>query len=152
MQYFFPKSSSPPDEGLLFHRIENLWHVGAGLFRKQLGQVYELQSRILHAWIQERRMLIHLRRALVYKPGVPASEMGDRLLAMNDIRIIRLKWKNMGSAEGLSSEDLLCRSLAVLTNTEGTEYLFKDGLDRYGDGLMDFLREEDMRIFMYYKK
>ncbi|CAI6340134.1 unnamed protein product [Periconia digitata] len=152
MQYFFPKSSSPPDEGLLFHRIESLWHVGAALFRKQMGQLYDLQSKILLSWLHERRMLSHLRRSLVYKPGVPASEMGDRLLAMNDIRIMRLKWKNMGTAEGFSSDDLLCRSLAVLTNTEGTECLFKDGIDRYGDGLIDFLREEDMRIFVYYKK
>lgn len=151
MQYFFPKPTSPPDEGLLFHRIESLWHLGAAVFSKQIGQLYDVHSRILLAWIRERRTLQHFRRTLVYKPGVPASEMVERLLAMNDMRIMRLKWKNMTCVTGMSSEDLLCRSLAVLTNTEGTEYLFKDGLDKYGDELFDFLRQEDMKIFVYKK-
>jgi len=149
MQYFFPRPSAPPDEAVLLHKMETLWHLGTNLFRKQLGTHYDLQTNLFHAWVTERRKIAQLRHALTYAPGVPAAEMVDRLLAMNDLRVMRLKWKNMSSAEGLSSEDLLCRTFAILTNTEGTEYLFKDGLDRLNEGVFEFLRSEDMRILMH---
>jgi hypothetical protein len=149
MQYFFPRPSAPPDEAVLLHKMETLWHLGVHLFRKQIGPHYDLQTNLFHAWVTERRKIAQLRHAMTYAPGVPAAEMVDRLLAMNDLRVMRLKWKNMSSAEGLSSEDLLCRTFAVLTNTEGTEYLFKDGLDRLNEGVFEFLRSEDMRILMH---
>ena len=149
MQYFFPKPSAPPDEAVLLHKMESLWHLNTPVFRKQIGPHYDLQTKVLHSWITERRKIAQLRQALTYAPGVPAVEMVDRLLAMNDLRVMRLKWKNMSSADGLSSEDLLCRTFAILTNTEGTEYLFKDGLDRLNEGVFEFLRSEDMRILMH---
>jgi hypothetical protein len=148
MQYLFPKPGSPPDEALLLHKMEALWHHGTSLFRHQVGSLYDLQTKILFSWVSERRMLAQLRLTMKYKPGAPAAEMVDRLLLINDLRVMRLKWKNMSSAEGLSSEDLLCRTFAVMTNTEGTEDLFKDGLDRLNEGVFDYLRSEDMRILM----
>ena len=93
--------------------------------------------------------MTQLRCEFAYAPGVPAAEMVGRLLAMNDLRVMRLKWKNMSSADGLSAEDLLCRTFSIITNTEGTEYLFKDGLDRLNEDIFEFLRTEDMRILMH---
>jgi hypothetical protein len=72
----------------------------------------------------------------------------DRLLAMNDLRAMRLKWKNMSSVDGLSPEDLLVMGFRVLTGTEGSEYLFKDGLARLEVGVFEFLRSEDGKIVM----
>lgn len=72
----------------------------------------------------------------------------DRLLAMNDLRAMRLKWKNMSSIDGISSEDLLCIAFRGMTNTEGSEYLFKDGLARLELGVFDFIRSEDAKIVM----
>ena len=77
-----------------------------------------------------------------------AAGLVDRLLAMNDLRVMRLKWKNMSTIEGLSPEDLLCMAFRVMTNTEGSEYLFKDGLDRLNGGVFEFLRSEDAKIVM----
>lgn len=82
-------------------------------------------------------------------PGVSSAGLVDRLLAMNDIRIMRLKWKNMSTIEGLSSEDLLCQAFKVMTNTEGSDHLFKDGLDRLNGGVFEFLRNEDAKIVMH---
>ena len=72
----------------------------------------------------------------------------DRLLAMNDLRVMRLKWKNMSPLEGASPEDLLCRTFAAISNTENTEHLFRDGLDRLNRGVFEFLRNEDSKIVM----
>lgn len=149
MQYLFPRQASPPEEATLLHKMETLWHHGTPVFRKQIGQLYDLHSKVLISWMTERRKIAQLRHTVTYSPGVSAHEMVDRLLAMNDLRVMRLKWKNMSSADGSSAEDLLCSTFAVMTNTEGTEYLFKDGLDRLTDGIFEFLRSEDMKILMH---
>jgi len=149
MQYLFPRNTTPPEENHVLYRLEVLWHHGAPVFRKQIGSLYDLQAKTLSSWITERRKMTQLRCEFAYAPGVPAAEMVGRLLAMNDLRVMRLKWKNMSSADGLSAEDLLCRTFSIITNTEGTEYLFKDGLDRLNEDIFEFLRTEDMRILMH---
>jgi hypothetical protein len=68
---------------------------------------------------------------------------------MNDLRVMRLKWKNMSTVDGVSPEDLLCRTFAIMANTANTEHLFKDGLDRLNREVFDFLRHEDAKIVMH---
>ncbi|KAF1932936.1 uncharacterized protein M421DRAFT_416533 [Didymella exigua CBS 183.55] len=149
VQYLFPNSRSPPDEGLVISRIQNLWYLGEALFRAELGPHYDICSRILAAWIHERQVIASLRHSLLAHPGVGAAGLMDRLLAMNDLRIIRLKWKNMSSLDGVSPEDLLCRTFTVVGNTENTEYMFKEGLDRLNRGVFEFLRTEDAKIVVH---
>ncbi|KAF3037334.1 hypothetical protein E8E12_004326 [Didymella heteroderae] len=149
VQYLFPNARSPPDEGLVISRIQNLWYHGEALFRAELGPHYELCSRILTAWIHERQVIGSLRHSLLAHPGVAASGLMDRLLAMNDLRIIRLKWKNMSPLDGVSPEDLLCKTFTVIGNTENTEYMFKEGLDRLNRGVFEFLRNEDAKIVVH---
>ncbi|KAF2712660.1 hypothetical protein K504DRAFT_464730 [Pleomassaria siparia CBS 279.74] len=151
MQYLFPKPDYKPNEVALLRNLEYLWNLKAISFHQQMGHHYDVQSKVLGAWIEERRKINLLRRSMETEPGVPAPEMVDRLLAMNDLRVLRLKWKTMNTQDGnqtLSPEDLLCRTFAAMTNTEGTEYLFKDGLDRLNDDMFEFLRTEDMKIMM----
>jgi hypothetical protein len=152
MQYLFPKVTSPPDESVLLHKIESLWNLGTPQYREETGQLYDLHSRILLTWITERRKIQQLRHTFAYSPAVPATEMVERLLALNDLRMMRLKWKSMSNAVGLSTEDVLCRTFTIITNTAGTENLFKDGLDRLNEGIFEFLRTEDMRILMHNKR
>lgn len=152
LQYLFPRVTSPPDEHVLLHKMETLWHMGAPQYRKDIGQLYDLQSKVLLTWITERRKMAQLRHNFAYTPAVPAGEMIERLLALNDLRMMRLKWKNMSSAVGLSTEDLLCRTFTIMTNTSGTEHLFKDGLYRLNEGIFEFLKTEDMRILMQTKR
>ena len=152
IQYLFPRATSPPDENILLHKMETLWHLNAQHYRKEIGQMYELQSRVLLTWITERRKIAQLQHTFAFTPAIPAQEMIERLLALNDLRMMRLKWKTMSSAIGLSTEDVLCRTFAVMTNTAGTEPLFKDGLDRLNEGIFEFLKTEDMRILMHHKR
>jgi hypothetical protein len=149
IQYLFPRPASPPDEAAVLTRISYLWYHGEAIFRAELGPHYEICSRILTAWLHERQAISSLRHSLLAQPGVNAAGLMDRLLAMNDLRVMRLKWKNMSTLDGVSPEDLLCRVFAVMANTENTEHLFKDGLDRLNRGVFEFLRNEDSKIVMH---
>ncbi|CAO2648039.1 Nn.00g089610.m01.CDS01 [Neocucurbitaria sp. VM-36] len=146
--FFFPKPHSPPDEPALLTRLHTLWYHGEPIFRSELSPHYDLISKILTAWLHERQAIIALHHSLASQPGVQPAVLVDRLLAMNDLRVMRLKWKNMSTIEGLSPEDLLCMAFKVMTNTEGSDYLFKDGLDRLNAGVFEFLRSEDSKIIM----
>ena len=135
----------------MLHNLEYIWARNEGPFRRNMGHLYELQARVLFAWIEERKKMSQLAYAMSTQPGIREAEMVDRLLAMNDLRVMRLKWKAMKTQDGAqtwSPEDLLCRTFAALTNTEGTEHLFKEGLARLNDDVFEFLRSEDMKISM----
>ncbi|KAI4664643.1 uncharacterized protein J4E79_002941 [Alternaria viburni] len=146
--FFYPRSTMPPDEASLLVRMHTLWYHGEPLFRTELSTHYDLVSKILTAWLHERQAIASLRHSMAANPGVSHIGLVDRLLAMNDLRAMRLKWKNMSSIDGLSPEDLLCMAFRVMTNTEGSEYMFKDGLARLELGVFEFLRSEDAKIVM----
>jgi hypothetical protein len=146
--FFYPRSTMPPDEPALLVRIHTLWFHGEALFRAELPQHFDLVSKILTAWLHERQAIASLRHSMQANPGVSHVGLVDRLLAMNDLRAMRLKWKNMSSIDGLSPEDLLCMAFKVMTNTDGSEHLFKDGLARLELGVFEFLRSEDSKIVM----
>jgi hypothetical protein len=149
IQYLFPKTGSPPEEAAVLTRISYLWYHGEVIFRADLGAHYDLSSKILNAWLHERQAISSLRHSLSAQPGISSSGLMDRLLAMNDLRVMRLKWKNMSTLDGASPEDLLCRVFAVMSNTENTEHLFKDGLERLNRDVFEFLRSEDAKIVMH---
>ena len=146
--FFFPRSAAPPDESALLQRLHTLWYHGEALFRAELGSHFDLISKILTSWLHERQAITALRHSLASQPGVSPVGLVDRLLAMNDLRVMRLKWKNMSTVDGLSPEDLLCQAFRVMTSTEGSESLFKDGLERLNTGLFEFLKSEDAKIVM----
>lgn len=146
--FFFPRPSTPPDEAALLQRLHALWFHGESLFRSELSTHYDLVSKILTAWLHERQAIAALRHSMAANPGVSHVGLVDRLLAMNDLRAMRLKWKNMSPIDGMSPEDLLCMAFKVMTNTEGSEYLFKDGLARLELSVFEFLRSEDSKIVM----
>jgi len=146
--FFFPRATMPPDEAALLQRLHTLWFHGEALFRAELPTHYDLVSKILTAWLHERQAIAALRHSMASNPGATHAGLVDRLLAMNDLRAMRLKWKNMSPIDGLSPEDLLCMAFRAMTNTEGSEYLFKDGLARLELGVFEFLRSEDSRIVL----
>jgi hypothetical protein len=108
---------------------------------------YDLVSKILTAWLHERQAIAALKHSIAANPGVgDGNGLIERLLAMNDLRAMRLKWKNMSVVDGCSPEDLLIEAFRAMSNTEGSEQLFKDGLARLEGEVFGFLRREDGRI------
>jgi hypothetical protein len=148
LQYLFPKTHSPPAEPAVLHHLHTLWYHGEALFRPELGKDYDITSRILTAWMQERTAITALQHSLAAQPGVPSAPNGfiDRLLAMNDLRVMRLKWKNMSTVDGMSPEDFLIKAFVAMTMTEGSEFLFKEGLGRLERSVFEWLRNEDAKI------
>jgi hypothetical protein len=151
LTWLFPKPTAPPDEPGLLHRMNTLWYHGEAIFRPELGAHYDLTTHILTAWLQERYAIASLQHALATQPGLPTSSAAiiDRLLAMNDLRAMRLKWKNMSPVDGMSPEDVLIRAFCVMTMTEHTEFVFKEGLGRVERGVFEFLRSEDAKIVLH---
>jgi hypothetical protein len=49
----------------------------------------------------------------------------------------------------MSPEDHLVRAFCVMTMTENTEFVFKEGLNRLERGVFEFLRTEDAKIVMH---
>ncbi|PVH99608.1 hypothetical protein DM02DRAFT_528693, partial [Periconia macrospinosa] len=105
----------------------------------------------LFAWISGRRKTSQLRLMVERQPSAQTLEMVERVLAINDLRILRLKWKTINAQDGnqvLSPEDLLCRAFAMMTKTEGVEQLFKEGLGKLEATALSVVRSEDLTILM----
>ncbi|KAH7335101.1 hypothetical protein BKA66DRAFT_479984, partial [Pyrenochaeta sp. MPI-SDFR-AT-0127] len=77
-----------------------------------------------------------LRVIIESQPSAQTIEMVDRALNAHD--------KN----QDLSPEDLLCRTFAIITKTEGTENLFKEGLDRLTETALSIIRPEGLAILI----
>jgi hypothetical protein len=151
LHWLFPKPSLQADEHALLQHISTLWYHGEPIFRPELGLHYDLTSHILTAWLQERYAIASLQHALAAHPGLPSSSSGiiNRLLAMNDLRAMRLKWKNMSPVDGMSPEDILVRAFCAMTMMEHTVFVFKEGLSRVEREEFAFLRTEDAKIVMH---
>jgi hypothetical protein len=149
MKFFFPRDGPRLEDAILLQNIDYIWTHNEYQFRQIMGHLYDMQTKILYAWMEERRKISQLQYSMESQPGLKASEMVDRLLAMNDLRVMRLKWKSLKTqvgSETLAPEDLLCKTFVTMTKTEGTEKLFKHGLELLNDSVFEFLRSEDMTI------
>ncbi|KAL6164172.1 hypothetical protein ACJQWK_09847 [Exserohilum turcicum] len=145
---FFSQPLMLLDEVALLQRLRTLWSHCESLFRIKLATHYDLVSKILYAWLHGREAIVTLRKSMAANPGVPKAGLVDRILAMNDLRAMQHKWEKMSSIDGMSPEDLLCMAFKVMTNTEGSGYLFKDGLARLEPGVFEFLRSDDKKIIL----
>jgi hypothetical protein len=78
--------------------------------------------------------------------------MVERVLVMNDIRILRLKWKALKMQDQrqiVDSEDVLYNTFAIMTRTEGTEVLFKEGLEKLKETSPNILGPDYSVISIY---
>jgi hypothetical protein len=86
------------------------------------------------------------------QPSAQTLEMVGRVLIMNDLRVLRLKWKELkvySNIQDITPQSLLCRTFAIMTKTEGTEVLFKEGLDMLKETSPEVLRPDDLTISLY---
>lgn len=154
MSIFHPRPGTPRiDQEELFVRLEYYCHHFHDTLRHDLNVHYDVSIHVLDAWIKERRLMARLSQ-IASNDGhlaLRGQERVDWLLAMNDLRVMRVKWKATKTQDGgnvLSSEDLLCKILAAMGGTAGTDQLLKEGLDNLNDSLFEWLRTEDMKINM----
>ncbi|KAF2000129.1 hypothetical protein P154DRAFT_522907 [Amniculicola lignicola CBS 123094] len=162
-RYLFQKAGHQP-EAMILSSLESIWSINATYYQQRSPGMFDTNTRVLYAWIGERRKIGALRESLAQQPGMKNGEVVDRLLALNDLRMLRLKWKMMKSdpsnpqsgAEGegrrrengefVSAEDVLCKVFAMMTRTEGTEETFRQGLDILSRESFGLLKEDDKII------
>ncbi|RYN80013.1 hypothetical protein AA0119_g13509 [Alternaria tenuissima] len=135
LEFFYPRSTVSPDESALLVRMRTLWSHGEAPFRAELPQHFDLVSEILTVWLDERQVIASLRHSMQVKHGFLHGKVVDHMVTMNNLRDTRLKWKNMSLTDGLSFEDMLCMAFKVMTNTGGSENVFKYGLARLELGI-----------------
>ncbi|KAJ5047756.1 hypothetical protein J3E72DRAFT_380013 [Bipolaris maydis] len=133
------------DETALFEDLRELWLQGESLFRRKLATQYDLISEILNAWLQQREAIIKLRHSTAANLGVSKQVNVERLLALNNLRAMLIKWDDMSPIDGKSSEDLLCVAFSVIINCTDNGDLFKDKLKELRSSVVNLLRGEDSR-------
>jgi hypothetical protein len=150
--YLFPRNDERADESALLHSLEQVWASHEQDFRLAMERLLECHREVLLIWISERRKTSQLQLMIERQPNVQTLGMVDRVLIMNDLRILRLKWKELkvhNGSQDISPEGLLCSTFAIMTKTEGTEVLFKEGLDRLKETSPEVLRRDDLAISIY---
>jgi len=94
---------------------------------------FNVHHNALRIWIGQQRKTIELQMMIDRQPIAQTLEMEDRVLVMNELRILRLKWKALRAhdhSQDPTPENLLCSTFAIMMRTQGTEALFKEGLER----------------------
>ncbi|PVH99598.1 hypothetical protein DM02DRAFT_528690, partial [Periconia macrospinosa] len=139
------------EEADLLRNLEEVWARHEQEFKLASNHLFAFHREALFAWISGRRKTSQLRLMVERQPSAQTLEMVERVLAINDLRILRLKWKTINAQDGnqvLSPEDLLCRAFAMMTKTEGIEQLFREGLGKLEATALSVVRSEDLTISM----
>lgn len=150
--YLFPRNGEQVEESALLHSLEQVWASHEQDFRHVMERLFDCHRKVLLTWISERRKTSQLRSMIDRQPSAQTLEMVDRVLIMNDLRVLRLKWKELkvySNIQDITPESLLCRTFAIMTKTEGTEVLFKEGLDMLKETSPEVLRPDDLTISIY---
>ncbi|KAI1559921.1 hypothetical protein PtrEW7m1_011726 [Pyrenophora tritici-repentis] len=117
----------------MLRSLEQVWTSHEQDFRLIMEQRFNDHQKALHIWIGQRRKTSQLQMMIDRQPSAQTLEMVDRVLVMNDLRILQLKWKALRvhvHSQDSTPGDLLCSTFAIMTRTQGTEALFKEGLER----------------------
>ncbi|KAL5395344.1 hypothetical protein PMIN03_013025, partial [Paraphaeosphaeria minitans] len=150
--YLFPRDGYEVEEADLLCSLEEIWAEHEQQFKLAFHRLFASYREALFAWISERRITNQLRSMIESEPSAETLETVDRVLAVNDLRILRLKWRTINALDGdqaISPEDLLCRAFAAMTRTDGTEPLFKRGLEKLEETAISAVRYEDLTISIH---
>ncbi|KAI0571713.1 hypothetical protein Alg215_10226 [Pyrenophora tritici-repentis] len=77
----------------MLRSLEQVWTSHEHDFRLIMEQRFNDHQRALHIWIGQRRKTSQLQMMIDRQPSAQTLEMVDRVLVMNDLRILQLKWK-----------------------------------------------------------
>jgi hypothetical protein len=133
LRYLFPRVGQKIELPLVLRSLEHVWARHEQGFKLAMDQQCKRHRKVLFIWNDERRKMSQLQAMAERQTSAHTLDMVDRVLVMNDLRILRLKWKTLKVHDGSqtsSPEDLLCSTFATMTSTEGTEMMFREGLDR----------------------
>lgn len=153
LAYMFPTDEYKIEEADLSRSLKEVWAQKEEDFKLVLDDLFAAHREALFGWIEELRVMRQLQLIWESHPVMDTSVLTlvSRVLALNRVRIALLRWKTIKANDGnqdLSLEDLLYRALGLMTNTEGSEQLFKKGVQTLRDTVFKAIRSEDLAILM----
>ncbi|PSN58636.1 hypothetical protein BS50DRAFT_447363, partial [Corynespora cassiicola Philippines] len=131
MGYLFPKREPVVDDIASFNHLDRLWTENQWAFQNILDPFPAPRRYVFQAWIEERRRISRLQPTMDNLLDRTTEDKVERLLALNHLRTMWLQWRALDTRDdrsALSAEERLCKVMATLTKTEGTEDLFREGL------------------------
>jgi hypothetical protein len=152
LRYLFPRNGEKVEEWTLLDTLEQTWASHGQDSGLTIERLSDCHREVLLIWIEERRKVSELRSMIDRQPSAQTLEMVERVLVMNELRILRVNWKALKlqhESQIVDSEDLLCRTFAIMTRTEGTEVLFKEGLERLKESSPTILGPDYSVISIY---
>ncbi|KAL5411205.1 hypothetical protein PMIN04_010327 [Paraphaeosphaeria minitans] len=138
----------------LLRILEEVWAQKEEEFKLVLDDLFASHREALFGWIEELHMLSKLSSfmEMVSHSGMGTQTLALKFLVLNHVRTMRLRrWmiiKAHNGNPGLSFEDLLCGTFALMTNTKGSEQLFKKGVQKLRDTAFKEIRSEDLAILV----
>jgi hypothetical protein len=132
LRYMFPRDDKKVDKSTLLRSLERVWAGREHDFRPALEPHFDSCHKALRIWIGQRRKTSELRSMIDRQSSAQTLDMVNRVLAMNDIRILRMQWEALrvsADARTMSPEDLLCSTFAIMTRTKGMGALFREGVN-----------------------
>jgi hypothetical protein len=141
--FLCPLPDVQPDETALFNCIRRYWVLGKPDLCTKLGTHFELVSQTLDTWIESQEAVAMLRHPVRVSPD-SSQELAKYLKAANTIRTLKLEKRRL--VDGPSTEDLLCKAFTAMTDIEGSERLFREGLDRLELGMCRYLECVEWKI------
>lgn len=127
-KFLYPRDGERPDDSLLLQKLDYTWMQNENDFRQTMGDHYDKHRECLYSWMEKRRNLLRIMTA----SRLPNPDLVYIRLLINDVQSRRL---------GPRSDNLLCKTFAVMTMLEEQEYLFKRGLELLNNGESWFLSE-----------
>jgi hypothetical protein len=134
LDYLCPRDGERVEETTILDSLEQVWTSHKQDFESIMDQRFNDHHKALCIWIGIQRMTRQLRMMIDRQPSAQTLEMVRRVRVMNDLRILRLKWKALGvhdHGQDSTLENLLCNTFAIMTGTQGTEALFEKVLERF---------------------
>jgi hypothetical protein len=133
LYYLFPRNDKHVEDSIILHSLERVWASCQEDFKPIMKERFSDHHKALSIWISQQRKTSLLRTMIGRQPSEQTLEMVDRVLVMNDLRALRLKWETLrvhDHGQESTPENLLCSTFAIMTRTQGLEALFKKGLER----------------------
>jgi hypothetical protein len=134
LNYLFPRNGEHVEESIVLHSLEQVWASRQEDFKPVIKERFNDHHKALGIWFGQQRKTSELQMIINRQPSAQTLVMVDRVLVINDLRILRLKWKALRvhvHIQDSTPEILLCSTFAIMTRTQGTEALFKEGLERF---------------------
>lgn len=100
LYYLFPRDGLGGDYSALLSLLEHVWASHETEFRLIMGHLFLHHREVLLTLINKQRKASQVQSMVENPPHAQAPGMADQLLAVNELRFLRLQWKTLGARVG----------------------------------------------------